>query len=247
MGYISVGRLSIAADLYDFVNQDLLEGLPLSSEAFWAGFDEAVHELAPKNKALLAIRDDMQSQIDAYLIANRETGLDADAYQAFLKEIGYIVPEGPAFSIETSQVDAEIATIAGPQLVVPVMNARYALNAANARWGSLYDALYGTDAIADADGAERGKSYNPVRGQKVIAKARDFLTDAAPLKLGSWHDVTGFEVIDGVLVISVGDTKTYLAEGDQFTGYRGSAQMPTSILLKRHNLHIDILCCYLCI
>lgn len=241
MGYISVGQLSIAADLYDFVNQELLEGLPLSSDAFWAGFDEAVHDLAPKNRALLAIRDEMQTQIDAYLVANRDAGLEADAYQAFLKDIGYIVPEGPAFSIETSRVDAEIATIAGPQLVVPVMNARYALNAANARWGSLYDALYGTDAIADADGAERTKSYNPVRGQKVIAKARDFLTDAAPLKLGSWHDVTGFEVIDGVLVISVGDTKTYLAEAEQFTGYRGSAQMPTSILLKRHNLHIDIL------
>ena len=241
MGYISVGKLAIAADLYEFVNQELLSGLTISSDDFWAGFDKAVHELAPKNKALLEKRETLQKQIDDYHIAHRETGFDSDHYQNFLKEIGYLVPEGPAFSIETSKVDPEIATIAGPQLVVPVMNARYALNAANARWGSLYDALYGTDAISEEEGAERSASYNPVRGQKVIETARSFLNEAAPLSLGDWHDVTGFSVIDGVLVISMGDTKTYLRDQTQFAGYNGSAQMPTSILLKRHNLHIDIL------
>ena len=240
MGYISVGKLAVAADLYEFVNQELLAGLSLSPDDFWAGFDKAVHELAPKNASLLAKRDSLQSQIDDYHIAHRDAGFEAAHYEAFLKEIGYLVPEGPAFSIETSKVDPEIATIAGPQLVVPVMNARYALNAANARWGSLYDALYGTDAISEEGGAEKTGGYNPVRGQKVIDRARAFLNEAAPLSLGDWQDVTGFSVIDGVLVIAMGDAKTYLEDQSQFAGYNGSIQMPTSILLKRHNLHIEL-------
>ena len=241
MGYISVGKLAVAADLYEFVNQELLSGLSISADDFWAGFDKAAHELAPKNASLLAKREDLQTQIDNYHKAHLNAGFDNAHYQAFLKEIGYLVPEGPAFSIETSHVDPEIATIAGPQLVVPVMNARYALNAANARWGSLYDALYGTDAISDEDGAEKGRSYNAVRGQKVIDKARSFLNEAAPLSLGVWQDVTGFSVIDGVLVIAMGDAKTYLQDQSQFVGYNGSEQMPTTILLARHNLHIELL------
>ena len=241
MGYISVGKLAVAKDLYEFVNQELLSGLLISADDFWAGFDKAAHELAPKNASLLAKREDLQTQIDNYHKAHRNAGFDNAHYQAFLKEIGYLVPEGPAFSIETSHVDPEIATIAGPQLVVPVMNARYALNAANARWGSLYDALYGTDAISDEDGAEKGRSYNAVRGQKVIDKARSFLNEAAPLSLGDWQDVTGFSVIDGVLVIAMGDAKTYLQDHSQFVGYNGGEQMPTKILLARHNLHIELL------
>ena len=229
MGYISVGKLSVAADLHKFVETELLAGLPIAAADFWAGFDEAVHKLAPKNKALLAHRDALQSQIDAYLIANRDKGINDDAYQAFLKEIGYIVPEGDDFTIATDKVDPEIATIAGPQLVVPVMNARYALNAANARWGSLYDALYGTDAIDDDNGTERGSAYNPARGQKVIAKARDFLNEVAPLSLGDWHDVTGFSVVDGTVVLSLGDTKTYLSDASQFKGYKGDETNPTSL------------------
>ena len=240
MGYMSVGNLSIHADLLEFVNDQLLAGTSISSQDFWQGFDEAVHKLAPKNKALLAHRAELQSKIDNYLIENRDNGIDGDAYQAFLKEIGYIVEEGADFSINTSQVDDEIATIAGPQLVVPVMNARYALNAANARWGSLYDALYGTDAISDDDGAEKQAQYNPVRGQKVIEAARAFLTQSAPLSHGTWADATGFTVIDGTLVIAQGDLKTYLNDASQFKGYRGDASAPTAILLCGNNLHIEI-------
>ena len=240
MGYMSVGNLSIHADLLEFVNEQLLAGTSISSQDFWQGFDEAVHKLAPKNKALLAHRAELQSKIDNYLIENRDNGIDGDAYQAFLKEIGYIVEEGADFSINTSQVDDEIATIAGPQLVVPVMNARYALNAANARWGSLYDALYGTDAISEDDGAEKQAQYNPVRGQKVIEAARAFLTQSAPLSHGTWADATGFTVIDGTLVIAQGDLKTYLNDASQFKGYRGDASAPTAILLCGNNLHIEI-------
>ena len=240
MGYISVGNLAIAADLHAFVSDELLTGTSLSADQFWAGFDEAVHALAPRNKALLAKRASLQKEIDDYLIANRSAGIDQAAYQAFLKDIGYIVEEGPAFSINTSHVDDEIATIAGAQLVVPVMNARYALNAANARWGSLYDALYGTDAISDDDGAEKQAGYNPLRGNKVIARARDFLDIATPLALGSWHDATGFAIIDGTLVVHQGDVKTYLKEASQFKGYRGANNAPTAILLCSNNLHIEI-------
>jgi len=240
MGYMSVGNLSIHADLLEFVNDQLLAGTSISSQDFWQGFDEAVHKLAPKNRALLAHRAELQSKIDNYLVENRDNGIDGDAYQAFLKEIGYIVEEGADFSINTSQVDDEIATIAGPQLVVPVMNARYALNAANARWGSLYDALYGTDAISEEDGAEKQAQYNPVRGQKVIEAARAFLTQSAPLSHGTWADATGFTVIDGTLVIAQGDLKTYLNDASQFKGYRGDASAPTAILLCGNNLHIEI-------
>ena len=240
MEYISSGKLAVAADLHAFVTDNLLAGTGITADRFWAGFDEAAHRLTPRNKELLEKRAQLQKQIDEYLIANRNTEIDSDAYQAFLKEIGYIVEEGPAFSINTSQVDDEIATIAGPQLVVPVMNARYALNAANARWGSLYDALYGTDAIGEDDGAQKQASYNPVRGARVIAKARDFLNDAVPLALGSWHDASGFAVIDSTLVIHQGDVKTYLKDQSQFKGYRGAENALTTILLTGNHLHMEL-------
>ncbi|MGC6516920.1 MAG: malate synthase G [Candidatus Puniceispirillaceae bacterium] len=241
MGYIAVGNLAVAADLHEFVNNSLLAGTSLSADQFWSGFDEAVHRLAPKNRDLLEKRDMLQKKIDEYLIAHKDSDFDQEAYQAFLRDIGYLVEEGPQFSITTQNVDPEIATIAGPQLVVPVMNARYALNAANARWGSLYDAFYGTDAISDEGGADRQKAYNPVRGQKVIEAARDFLNQSAPLSLGSWHDVTVFSIIDGTLVLTQGDVKTYLKDQTQFKGYRGATTAPTAILLTNNNLHIEIL------
>ena len=240
MGYISVENLAVDATLLTFVNEALLPHSHLSENEFWAGFAAHVGRLAPLNKALLAKRDSLQAQIDSWLQANRDGGIDAAAYTEFLREIGYLVPEGEPFAINTNHVDAEIATIAGPQLVVPVMNARYALNAANARWGSLYDALYGTDAISEDDGAERGSSYNPQRGAKVIAYVRQRLDQHMPLSTGSWSDVTGFSVEDAKLVIHRDGQKIALANGDQFAGYTGPAEAPTSVLLTENGLHLEI-------
>ncbi|TIM03803.1 MAG: malate synthase G, partial [Mesorhizobium sp.] len=175
---------------HEFVAREALPGTGIEADAFWNGFSAIVHDLAPKNRALLAKRDAIQEQIDGWY---REHGapVDMEAYKGFLKEIGYLVSEGAAFSVSTDNVDPEIADVAGPQLVVPVMNARYALNAANARWGSLYDALYGTDAIPETDGAEKGKGFNPARGAKVVAWTKTFLDEAAPLTLGKWAGVNG--------------------------------------------------------
>ena len=240
MGYIAIGGLSVYQSLADFVRDELLHGLDITADSFWAGFEEAVNELAPENRALLAKRDILQEQIDTWHKNNRDAGFDAAAYQAFLKEIGYLVDEGADFNITTSQVDDEIATIAGAQLVVPVMNARYALNAANARWGSLYDALYGTDAIPSDDGAEITSGYNPARGKKVIGFVRDKLNEIAPLTGANWHDVTGFAVSDGQLVISYGSGETSLENPVQFKGFSGNAEAPTNILLEKNKLHLDI-------
>ena len=196
------GNLSIASPLYQFVNSMLTEQGLMTPDMFWAGFDKAVHELAPRNRALLATRDSIQAKIDDWHNAHTGSAIDATAYETFLRDIGYLVPEVADFQVETTNVDAEIASIAGPQLVVPITNARYALNAANARWGSLYDALYGTDVIPhdDADGTSR--AYNPKRGKKVIAYVRKVLDDALPLATGSWSDITGLTVADGVLDIT---------------------------------------------
>src|SRR6185437_7375564 len=185
---VEIAGLRIARELHDFVVNEALPGTGVKADAFWNGFSAIVHDLAPKNRALLATRDAMQAKLDAWYRDNGAPS-DMEAYKGFLKEIGYLVPEGPAFAVTTENVDPEIAVVAGPQLVVPVMNARYALNAANARWGSLYDALYGTDAIPEADGAEKGKGYNPKRGEKVIAWGRDFLDKSVPLAMGSWAEV----------------------------------------------------------
>ena len=192
MSTISKSGLQISALLHDFIEADVLPGLSVTSEAFWSSFGTLISQFAPRNRILLQKRDEMQAKIDAWYRGNGAPAKMAE-YVSFLKEIGYIVPEGQAFAITTPAVDPEISTVAGPQLVVPVMNARYALNAANARWGSLYDALYGTDAIAESDGAARGKSYNPTRGAKVIAWAKAFLDDAVPLAKGKWADVTSLE------------------------------------------------------
>jgi len=232
---LDVWGLRIARELHDFVEQEALPGTGVDPAAFWSGVSAIVHDLAPKNRALLAKRDDIQEQIDGWY---RDNGapVDMGAYQAFLKEIGYLVPEGPAFQVSTENVDPEIAVVAGPQLVVPVMNARYALNAANARWGSLYDALYGTDAIPEADGAEKGKGYNPVRGAKVIAWGRAFLDASVPLKTGSWTDAGALAVKDGKLAVGTGE----LADPAQFAGYRGEAGAPSAVLLRQNGLHIEV-------
>ena len=240
MGYISVENLAVDATLLTFVNEALLPHSQLSEADFWSGFAAHVGALAPINKELLAKRESLQAQIDSWLQANRDGGIDAAAYTEFLREIGYLVPEGEPFEINTNHVDAEIATIAGPQLVVPVMNARYALNAANARWGSLYDALYGTDAISEDNGAERGSGYNPQRGAKVIAYVRQRLDQHMPLSTGNWSDVTGFMIEDAKLVIHLDGQKAALANGDQFAGYTGPAEAPTSVLLTENGLHLEV-------
>jgi len=236
---IEIAGLRIAPELYTFVADKALPGTGVDANAFWTGFSAIAHYLAPKNRALLQKRDELQEKIDAW---HREHGApgDMEAYKAFLKQIGYLVPEGPAFSVSTSNVDPEIATIAGPQLVVPVTNARYALNAANARWGSLYDALYGTDAIPEADGAERGREYNPKRGEKVISWVRAFLDESVPLAAANWSDVTGLTIAEGRLAVSTKVGATTLKDPAQFVGYRGDGINPEAVLLVRHGLHLEI-------
>ena len=237
----SHGGLTIATELYNFVNDDLLRGAPITAQAFWDGFDAAVHRLAPKNADLLAQRGQLQRQIDSWLKDNASGGIDQKDYEAFLTKIGYLCPEGPDFAIDTANVDDEIATIAGPQLVVPVTNARYALNAANARWGSLYDALYGTDAISQDGGADRSGGYNPVRGAKVIAYVRGVLNDAVPLASANWDDVTGFSVADGMLQIATSNGTVGLADASQFVGYTGAPTAPNSVILINNGLHFEII------
>ena len=241
MGYIVHGNLSVDAELLSFINDTLLPSAGVEADRFWAGFDEAVQRLAPRNAELLQIREEMQSKIDSWLVDHRDSPFDDAAYTDFLREIGYVVEDGEDFVIATENVDAEIARTAGPQLVVPVMNARYALNAANARWGSLYDALYGTDVISEQGGLEKGRSYNPARGVAVIAKARSLLDERAPLATGSWADITGLSIQDGQLVISQTTGQTQLSSPEQFAGYTGAADRPLSVLLKKNGLHIDII------
>ena len=235
------GRLRIERTLHDFIDGEALPGTGVSPEAFWAGLDGIVHDLAPRNRELLARRDELQGRIDAWHRERSGRPLDLPAYKAFLREIGYLAPESEAFAARTANVDREIAALAGPQLVVPVMNARYALNAANARWGSLYDALYGTDVIPEDGGAMRGHEYNPVRGEKVIAFARAFLDEAAPLAGGSHRDATGYAVVDGALVAAQrGGGRATLADPGRFAGYRGSPEAPDAALLVNNGLHIEI-------
>ncbi|MEQ9122166.1 MAG: malate synthase G, partial [Alphaproteobacteria bacterium] len=235
------GGLAVAKPLYDFIEREALPGTGIDSDRFWTAFGDLIREMAPRNRALLEKRAALQAKIDDWHKARRGQPHDHAAYCAFLEEIGYLLPEGPDFAIDTPDVDAEIATMAGPQLVVPVMNARYALNAANARWGSLYDALYGTDAIPEDGGADRGGAYNPKRGARVIAWARDFLDRAAPLDDASHAEATGYAVRDGRLVVALaGGKETGLQDGGRFAGYRGAPDAPTSVLLRNNGLHVEI-------
>jgi malate synthase len=223
--YIERDQLKIAPQLVEFIETEALPDTGVASDVFWAGLSKLVHELGPKNRALLQKREDIQSQIDAWHVARRGQPHDAAAYEAFLSEIGYLVPEGPDFEVDTANVDPEIAKIAGPQLVVPIMNARFALNAANARWGSFYDALYGTDALGDLP---LGRGYDAERGARVIAKGRAFLDQAVPLERGSWSDISALSITQGL----------GLANPAQLVGFTGDAAAPTSVLLKNNGLHI---------
>ncbi|OAN26370.1 malate synthase G [Mycolicibacterium iranicum] len=231
---VTVGNLRVAPVLYDFVNSEALPGTDIDPDTFWSGVDKVVADLTPKNQDLLRRRDDLQAQIDKWHRARVIGGFEPADYKQFLEDIGYLEPEPGGFSISTAGVDDEITSTAGPQLVVPILNARFALNAANARWGSLYDALYGTDVISDEGGAEAGSSYNKVRGDKVIAYARDFLDGAVPLADGSWSDIETIAVEDGAL-------SPRLADPGQFVGYLGEPNAPTAVLLANNGLHIEIL------
>jgi len=238
---VQVGGLQVAKALYDFVNNEAIPGTGIAADQFWAGAAAVIKDLAPKNRALLAKRDELQAQIDAWHQARKGQIHDAAAYKAFLQEIGYLLPEPEDFQATTTNVDEEIARLAGPQLVVPVMNARFALNASNARWGSLYDALYGTDVISEEGGAEKGKGYNKVRGDKVIAFARAFLDEAAPLAAGSHVDSTGYAIVDGKLVVALkGGSNSGLRDDAQLVGFQGEASAPIAVLLKHNGLHFEI-------
>ena len=234
---ITVGGLQVAAPLYELIRDEIAPGTGIEPDAFWTSFADIVADLAPRNRSLLERRDALQAQIDDWHRARRGQPLDAAAYKAFLQDIGYLEPEGADFAVTTASLDPEIASIAGPQLVVPVNNARYALNAANARWGSLYDALYGTDAIPEDGGAERGASFNPVRGERVVAAAVDLLDSHFPLTGGASHGtVSGYRVENGQLI--AGDAA--LADPARFAGYQGPAEAPTTVLLTNHGLHVEL-------
>ncbi len=238
---IQKGGLQIAPVLYDLLVNDIIPGTGIDADQFWHSLENLVNELAPENKALLARRDEFQHQIDQWHLQNAFTPDTRANYRSFLESIGYLLPEGDDFPITTDNVDSEIASQAGPQLVVPVMNARFALNAANARWGSLYDALYGTDVIPETDGAEKGKGYNPVRGRKVIEFGRELLDTAAPLAAGSHKDAIHYQVLESNLAVSLKDGSiTSLKDTGQFAGFSGSEEKPQSVLLKNNGLHIDI-------
>ncbi|WP_293219968.1 malate synthase G [Ottowia sp.] len=238
---IQAGALRVASELYDFINREVLPDVGVDQGRFWKGFSSIVTELAPKNAALLAERDRLQAELDTWHQANPGPITDMRAYRAFLEGIGYLVPVPAKVKITTKKVDAELAVQAGPQLVVPILNARYALNAANARWGSLYDALYGTDVIAETPGLEKGKGYNARRGAKVIEWARHMLDRTAPLKKGSHLDAVGYKIKDGELVVKLADGKrSKLLDKAQLVGFQGDAKAPSSVLLVHNGLHLDI-------
>ncbi|MDH5205873.1 MAG: malate synthase G, partial [Hylemonella sp.] len=238
-------RLQVATNLYRFIEDKVLPGTGVSSADFWKGFDAIAHELGPKNAALLVERDRMQTELDAWHKAHPGPIRNMKAYRSFLEQIGYLAPVPDEVQCDTANVDAELAVQAGPQLVVPILNARYSLNAANARWGSLYDALYGTDVLPEDKGATKvgpdGKSYNPVRGAKVIEYARHVLDRVAPLLKGSHVDSTAYAVEGGKLVVTLKNgSRIGLAERHKFVGYQGGAAAPTAILLRNNGIHIEI-------
>ncbi|MDC0892085.1 malate synthase G [Gammaproteobacteria bacterium] len=239
--YIAKGSLSVSIKLDEFLTSEVLPDLNITSDHFWQSLEVIVQEFGPRNRELLGLREIIQQKIDDWHLSNKGQTHDFESYKSFLKEIGYLTEDKGEFTIETQNVDPEIATIAGPQLVVPVMNARFALNAANARWGSLYDALYGTDMISEDDGATRAGAYNPVRGDKVIAFAKNFLDEHFPLSHGSYNDVSSFSLVDNSLSMgTVSGELTSLKDAAQFQGFQGSTENPSGILLKNNNLHAEI-------
>ncbi|PNK60025.1 malate synthase G [Psychrobacter sp. FDAARGOS_221] len=239
---VQKGILAIDSQLYNFIENDVLPRVGVESETYWKNFADIVEKFTPRNKELLAKRDELQAKIDQWHLDNpaKDGEIDYPKYKQFLTDIGYLLPEGDDFEVSTENVDPEIASIPGPQLVVPVRNARYALNAANARWGSFYDALYGTDVIDTADGKDKGSSYNPKRGAAVVAYAKAFLDENFALAQGSYTDVTGFSVESGELKVAQGDSTTSLKDSAQFAGYVGDAANPSGVLLKNNNLHVEI-------
>ena len=239
--YVQIGSLKVATQLVDFVDNSLVPGLGLDAAHIWTALEDIVEEFAPRNKSLLERRQALQAQMDEWCREHAGMTVDPAAYRDFLIEIGYLVPEGETFKVTTANVDPEISSVAGPQLVVPVMNARYALNAANARWGSLYDALYGTDVISEADGASKGAAYNPARGAKVIAYASAFLDKAAPLEDGSHANATRYaRDASGELIVTLKNGSTsHLKDPQKFVGYLGD-EVLHSVLLVNNGLHLDI-------
>ena len=236
---IQRGDLQVSEELDKLISEKVCVNIDVEPEQFWNSFNEVVKEFTPRNKALLAEREELQTKIDNWHKENKE--FDKETYKSFLKEIGYWVDTNEDFEIETTNVDVEISTIAGAQLVVPVMNARFALNAANARWGSLYDALYGTDMISEDGGAERGGAYNPVRGDKVIEFSKNFMNENFPLSNGTYQEIVAFQIADGNLEITLKDqTKVTLADNDKFVGYSGDVENPSGILMKNNNLHVEV-------
>ena len=238
--YTKIHNLSVSNKLFNFINEELLKDTNISSENFWLGFDKAVHELSPRNKELIQIRGDLQKKIDAWHIKNKSYEINLEEYKKFLIEIGYLKEVGPDFKIKTKNVDEEITSIAGPQLVVPIMNERYALNAANARWMSLYDSLYGTDVIEQSEDST-SQRYDPLRGEMVIKYGRDFLKKHFPLENLEWHNITGFKINDGSLIVLKDDIETPLEDRSKFIGHRGEVNNPSAIILKNNNLHIEII------
>ena len=237
--YVDTNNLKISSELLKFVNEELLKDTNITPEKFWTGFDKAVHELAPKNRELLKKRNDLQKEIDEWHIKNKGKEIDKNEYKKFLRKIGYLVDEGTDFKIETENVDEEISKIAGPQLVVPIMNARYALNAANARWVSLYDSLYGTDIITSEEGGS--ERYDPSRGQEVIKYVREFFDKYIPINGTSWKNIASLKIINNDLIILKDDYEYKLKETDKFIGHRGNADKPEAVILKNNNLHFEII------
>jgi len=238
--YTKIHNLSVSNDLLNFINNELLKDTEVSSEKFWKGFDRVIHELAPKNKELIQIRQDLQKKIDSWHIKNRDNEINFEIYKKFLKEIDYLKEVGPDFKIKTKNVDEEITSIAGPQLVVPIMNGRYALNAANARWMSLYDSLYGTDIIEQSEDSV-SQRYDPLRGEMVIKYGKDFLDKYFPLENLNWHNITGFKINDGSFIVLKDNIEILLKDKNKFIGYRGEDNNPSAIILKNNNLHLEIL------
>ena len=238
---ITHGSLKVSQELDSFLTDELLPGLDIKPDAFWGSFERVLDEFGPRNKELLAKRTEIQKTIDNWHISKKGSPHNHDEYVNFLKEIGYLLEEGDDFEITTQNVDEEISLVAGAQLVVPIMNARFSLNATNARWGSLYDALYGTDMISEEEGAEKSGPYNPIRGNKVIEFSKNFLDESVPLSSGKYADVTGFKINNGSLEVSTSDQSfTELKDGSQFIGFTGDSDNPSSILFKNNNLHIEI-------